>query len=232
MKYLLFAFIFITGQLVVLSQEEPSVTAIDSLYKEDQFYIGVTYNLLVKRPKDISQSGFSSGFHLGFIKDMPINKKRNVAIGIGLGYSGNSFNQNMLINKNDADNFTYSVLYDSEINYTKNKFSTHMIELPIEFRWRTSTAIEYKFWRIYTGFKIGYVFAHTTKFKGDLGTLKFNDDTDFNDFQYGLTISMGYNTWNIHFYYALNPIFSSNAKLNDHVIDMSTIKIGLMFYIL
>ena len=66
----------------------------------------MTYNLLVKRPKDINQSGFSSGFHLGFIKDMPINKNRNAAIGIGLGYSGNSFNQNMWINKNYAGNFT------------------------------------------------------------------------------------------------------------------------------
>jgi len=232
MKYLLFTFIFIIGEHIVLSQEEPSTTVVDSLYKEDQFYVGMTYNLLVNRPNDINQSGFSSGFHLGFIKDMPINKNRNVAIGIGLGYSGNSFNQNMLINKNDVGNFTYSVLNDTEISYTKNKFSTHMVELPIEFRWRTSTATEYRFWRIYTGLKIGYLFAHTSKFKGDLGSLEFNDDNDFNDFQYGLTLSVGYNTWNIHFYYALNPIFSGNAKLNDDVIDMSAIKIGLMFYIL
>jgi len=232
MKYLIFTFIFIIGEHIVLSQEEPSTTVVDSLYKEDQFYVGMTYNLLVNRPNDINQSGFSSGFHLGFIKDMPINKNRNVAIGIGLGYSGNSFNQNMLINKNDVGNFTYSVLNDTEISYTKNKFSTHMVELPIEFRWRTSSATEYRFWRIYTGFKMGYVFAHTSKFKGDLGSLEFNDDNDFNDFQYGLTLSVGYNTWNIHFYYALNPIFSGNAKLNDDVIDMSAIKIGLMFYIL
>ena len=232
MKYLLFAFIFIISQHVAFSQEEPPTTVVDSLYKEDQFYIGLTYNLLVNMPKDVNQSGFSSGFHLGFIKDIPINKRRNVAIGIGLGYSGNSFNQNMLINKNETDSFIYSVLNDNEISYSKNKFSTHMIELPIEFRWRTSSVTEYRFWRIYTGFKIGYVFFHKSKFKGDLGNLKFNDNSDFNDFQYGLTLSAGYNTWNIHLYYALNPIFSSNAKLDDAKVDMSAIKIGLMFYIL
>ena len=38
---------------------------------------------------------------------MPINKNRNVAIGIGFGYSGNSFNQNMLINKNETANYSY-----------------------------------------------------------------------------------------------------------------------------
>jgi len=232
MRYLLLFFIFIICQHSVLSQEEPSTIVVDSIYKEDQLYVGMTYNLLVNRPSDINQSGFSSGFHLGFIKDMPINDKRNVAIGIGLGYSANSFNQNMLINKDDLGNFIYSVLNDENISYTKNKFSTHMVELPIEFRWRTSTPTEYKFWRVYTGFKLGYVFAHTTKFKGDLGDLKFSDVEDFNNFQYGLTMSLGYNTWNIHLYYALNPIFSSNAKLNDQVIDMNAIKIGLMFYIL
>ena len=58
MKYLLFTFIFIIGEHIVLSQEEPSTTVVDSLYKEDQFYVGMTYNLLVNRPNDINQSGF------------------------------------------------------------------------------------------------------------------------------------------------------------------------------
>ena len=75
-------------------------TSVDNEYREDQFYISVTYNLLGRKLDGISQSGFSSGFHVGFIRDMPINKKRNVAIGLGLGISSNSFNQNLLISKN------------------------------------------------------------------------------------------------------------------------------------
>jgi len=46
---------------------------VDSLYKEDQFYAGLTYNFLGNKPINLSQSGFSFGFHFGFIKDMPIN---------------------------------------------------------------------------------------------------------------------------------------------------------------
>lgn len=203
----------------------------DSLYKEDQFYAGVTYNLIGNKPEGLSQSGFSAGLHLGFIKDMPINKRRNVAIGLGLGYSANSFNQNMLISKDNLGNITYSILTDSE-TYSKNKFAVHAIEMPFEFRWRTSTPSEYEFWRIYLGFKLGYVFAHTTKYNGDLGSIKFSNINDFNDFQYGLTLSAGYNTWNFHLYYGLNPIFSNDAKLNAENIDMNAIKIGLMFYIL
>jgi len=230
MKHLFFIIFFILGFQWVFSQDTQN-TAVDSQYKEDHFYTGITYNLLGNRPKDLSQSGFSTGFHLGYIKDMPINKNRNVAIGIGIGYSANSFNQNLLINKTSSGDFEYSILTDND-TYSKNKFSVHLVELPIEFRWRTSTATNFDFWRIYTGFKFGYVFTHTTKHIGDLGAFKYSNVSDFNDFQYGLTLSVGYGIWNLHLYYALNPIFSSGATIDGSKIDVNAVKVGLMFYIL
>ncbi|WP_452230892.1 porin family protein [Lacinutrix sp. MEBiC02404] len=232
MKHIIFIVLCFFSLTNSFSQEEKSVEQeVDSLYKEDQFYIGVTYNLLVQRPKGVSQSGFSSGFHLGYIKDMPINVNRNVAIGVGLGLSSNSFNQNMLIDKDSDSKYTYTVLEDSETSYTKNKFTTYMIEAPIEFRWRTSTPTEYKFWRIYTGFKLGYVLANSSKFVGDT-TIKHGGIKDFNKLQYGFTISAGYNTWNIHFYYALNTLFNKDAQLDSTSLDMHAVKIGLMLYLL
>lgn len=213
------------------SAQEYSGVKIDSLYKEDQFYAGITYNLLGKKQEDLSQNGFSLGFHLGFIKDMPINKNRNFAIGLGLGYSANSFNQNLLIDKDQFGNASYDILKLAS-SYAKNRFSTHLVEVPFEFRWRTSTATEYSFWRIYTGFKIGYMFYHTTSYKGDLGTIRHSDIDAFNNLQYGFTLSGGYNTWNLYLYYALNPIFSDESKLNNKQLDINAIKIGLMFYIL
>ena len=67
----------------------------------------------------------------------------------------------------------FSILNDNEISYSKNKFSTHMVELPIEFRWRTSTVTEYNFGVFIQVLRLGYVFLHKSKFKGDLGKLKF-----------------------------------------------------------
>jgi len=231
MKISLFVLFFIAFFQGSYSQETES-KAVDSLYKEDQFYAGITYNILSKKPDHLSQNGFSLGFHLGFIKDMPLNKKRNFAIGVGLGYSANSFNQNLQITKSTSGNiYSYSIL-DDVSTYSKNKFSEHLIELPIEFRWRTSNATDYNFWRIYTGFKIGYVFASTSKYIGDPEPLKYSGIKDFNEFQYGLSLCVGYNTWNFYLYYALNPIFSNNAKLDGQKLDMNTVKIGLMFYIL
>lgn len=214
------------------SQNEEVVTLeVDNNYKEDQFYFGVTYNLLGLRPEDVKQSGFSTGFHLGFIKDMPINAARNKAIGLGIGLSANSYNQNLLIQKDDAGFVSYSVIDDSD-TFTRNRFSTNFIEVPLEFRWRTSTATNYEFWRIYAGFKFSYMLSHAAKYDGDLGSFKYNDISDFNKLEYGLTLSAGYNTWNLHLYYALSPVFSNDAKLDGVSMDIHAIKVGLMFYIL
>ncbi|MBN4084975.1 PorT family protein [Flavobacteriaceae bacterium AH-315-B10] len=202
----------------------------DALYREDQFYFGITYNLLSNMPKDMSQNGFSSGFHLGFIRDMPINKSRTLAFGLGLGYSANSYNQNLLISKNQQGVFNYEILENGTFN--KNKFSIHLVEIPLEFRWRTSTADSYKFWRVYTGFKLGYVFATTSKYNSSLQNIKLKNIDNFNRIQYGLTLSFGYNTWNAYLYYALNPIFKNEVKIDGKSININAIKIGLIFYIL
>lgn len=229
MKYAIISLLFLINTTTSFTQEI-DVKEVDSLYKEDQFYAGVTYNVINNKPEGLSQNGFSLGFHLGFIKDMPINKHRNIAIGVGLGLSANTFNQNLLINKDTNNAFTYEILQGN--TYTKNKFSNYLIELPIEFRWRTSIATNYNFWRIYTGFKIGYVLTNKSKFEGDIGTIKFSNNKAFNSLQYGLSISAGYNTWNFYLYYALNPIFSDQAQLDGNNLNIEAIKIGLMFYVL
>lgn len=208
-----------------------TVTVIDSLYREDQFYIGLTYNLLQNNPDGVSQNSFSTGLHLGFLRDMPLNKRRNVAIAVGLGYSMNDFRQNMKITEVDG-NPNYEVIDESEVNFDKNKFALHYVDLPIEFRWRTSTMQTHRFWRIYTGFKFSYLFLNKSKYVDGNETIRIFNNKDFNKFQYGAYVAFGYNTWNFHAYYGLNPLFKSNAKIDGKTIDMNTINIGLMFYIL
>lgn len=216
------------------AQEDQVVdsTKLDSRYREDQFYASVTYNLLSKKPSGVSQSGFSSGFQIGFIRDMPINENRNIAIGLGLGFSTNSYNQNLLISNDNTNAFTYSVIDKSEDVFNKNKFTTYLVEVPLEFRWRRSTSADYKFWRVYTGFKFGYVIHSSSVYEGDLGTIKTSSIGDIEKLQYGLTLSAGYSTWNFHVYYGLNPIFKNSAVIDNQSLDTSTVKIGLMFYIL
>lgn len=203
---------------------------IDSLYREDQFYASLTYNAIANLNSGVTQSGFSTGFHLGFIRDMPMNTRRNLAIGLGVGISSNSYNQNIIISEAD-EGYSYQ-FYGSDIDVSKNKFTTLLIDIPLEFRWRTSSPTVNRFWRVYPGFKLSYLVYNTTKTRSDVGRIDLSNVKDFNDFQYGATLSVGYGNWNFHFYYALNPIFKDSAQLNNEALDISAMKIGVIFYLL
>ncbi|QCE40761.1 PorT family protein [Psychroserpens sp. NJDZ02] len=230
MKYILvfFSVLFCTPMLMAQDNSAKQMV-VDSLYREDQFYLGITYNLLSNKPSGVSQNAFSSGLHFGVIRDMPINDNRNKAIGVGLGLSFNAYNDNLLISEG-ASETTFSVL-NEDTDYSKNKFYTYVVEMPIQYRWRTSTPSEYSFWRIYTGLKVGYVFANGTKYIGDPESFKVRNTGAFTKIQYGLTFSAGYNTWNFYLYYGLNDMFDT-AQINGESLNISAIKVGLMFYIL
>ncbi len=64
---------------------------VDNKYLEDQIYFNLTYIQMLNLPDRISQSGFSFGLGGGFIKDFPLNKRRNIALGAGLGYGLNNY---------------------------------------------------------------------------------------------------------------------------------------------
>ena len=198
-------------------------------YREDQFYVGINYNLLGNNTQDISQNGFSFGFQTGFLRDMPINEAGTMAVALGLGYSANSVNQNMLISDLDGVN-NYTIV--SNTAFTKNRFSFHLVEVPLELRWRTSAPDVYKFWRIYAGLKVGYVLSTSAKHEGDIGSVKINELRDIRRWQYGLTLSVGYNTMNLHAYYGLHKLFNSSATLNGESLNVRLIRLGLTIYIL
>lgn len=204
---------------------------VDSLYREDQFYVGLTFHLLGNLPDNLSQSGFSGGFHLGFIRDFPINKQRNIAIGAGLGWSINSYGQELFIGEDENNNTIFRNLNEPEVIYDTNRFSTQLVEVPLEFRWRTSTADSYKFWRVYTGVRLGYVYYLNSVFREGDNKVVQTDVPEFDRFRIGTTFTFGYNTFNFHVYYSLNPFFK-NAELNNQPLEITTFKLGLMFYIL
>jgi hypothetical protein len=228
MRFLINCFIYLSF-FSVFSQTVPDFEAVDSLYREDQFYFGVTYNTLQKRPLGVTQNKFTPSFSIGFLRDMPINKERNKAIAAGLGYSLNSYNQNILISENNGIP-VYSNIQDGTL-FDTNKLSLHSIDLPIEYRWRTSVPITHKFWRIYTGFKLSYLFYTQSKYEDSQTSYLVTGNADINKIQYGTYLSVGYNTVNFNIYYGLNPIFKS-ALINGRAIEMNTLNFGFMFYIL
>ena len=228
MRFVINCLIFLSFYSV-FSQSVPDFEAVDSLYREDQFYIGVTYNTLQNRPIGVTQNNFTPSFSIGILRDMPINKARNKAIAAGLGYSLNSYNQNILISENNG-NPQYSAIPDGTF-FDKNKLTLHSLDIPIEYRWRTSVPETHKFWRIYTGLKLSYLFNTQSNYEDSQISYAVTGNPDINKFQYGTYLSVGYNTVNFNIYYGLNPIFKS-AELNGRAIEMNTLNFGFMFYIL
>lgn len=224
-----FVFLFLFLSYNYFAQENTSFEVVDSLYREDQLYFGTTYNILKNKPKGMSQNSFSAGLSMGFLRDFPINKNRTFAIAPGFGLSYSNYKQNLIIAQ--VDGATQYDLISSERDYDKNKFSLASIDIPLEFRWRTSTPSTHKFWRVYSGIKMSYVFYNRSRYKDNSNDYIVVNNPDVNKFQYGVYLSTGYNTWNIYAYYGLNDFFKEELILDSNE-KLRTLNIGLMFYIL
>lgn len=203
---------------------------VDSLYREDQFYVGFSFNVLTNKAAAISNSGFSGGIHVGAMRDFPLNKRRNVAIAAGLGWSLNSYGQNLFIGETPGGETIFRSL-DGRIDYDKNRFTTQLVEVPLEFRWRTSTPTSYKFWRIYTGFRLGYIYYFRSRFVQGDHIVRQTKLPELERLRLGTTFTFGFNTFNFQFYYSLNSLFK-NAEVEGSEIGAFPLKIGLTFYIL
>lgn len=223
---------FLVLLVPVYGQKEAKHDSIvDQKYREDQLYVAITFNLLVNKPEGISQNGFSGGLHFGFIRDMPLNKKRNWAIGVGAGVSMNTYNENLFIGERDNEETIFEVI-PPPIAYNKNWLSTYQLEIPLQLRWRTSTASTFNFWRIYTGLQLGYVYAYKSNFEQKGNKVVQTDIPELERYKLGANFAFGYGTFNFYFYYSLTPFFKGALTETGKSIELNTFKLGLVFYIL
>ena len=196
-------------------------------YAEDQIYVAVSYAQFVDQPQEIFKSNFSYGLSVGFLKDVILNKQGNVSIAAGVGYGFDFFNHELKV-----EEINNTTVFSSDATISANLFKSHNLEFPLEFRWRTSTANKYSFWRIYGGIKFSYNFSNKFQFDDENGnTFKYQDVSNYNKLQYGLTLSTGYDEFNINLYYGLTPVFE-NSTINGEVINTKILKFGLIFYLL
>jgi len=203
----------------------------DTLYREDQFYAGFSFNFLTDLPQQVNQSGFSGGLIFGFIRDMPINKRRNVSIGLGLGFNLNTFGQTLKISRANTED-TFSVI-GSDIDYDSNRFTTNMVQVPLELRWRTSDSSTFAFWRIYLGLNIGYVFQSKSIYQGSDESFEFSSPQGINNFRTSAKLTFGYGAVNFFVDASITPIFDeTTAEVLQQEIGIKPIKVGLVFFFL
>jgi len=205
---------------------------VDSTYREDQFYIGLGINFLVNKPTDMDQSGLSGGLNFGFIRDMPFNKRRNLSLGVGLGLSIDTYSQNLFIGEDQDEKSIFDVI-DSGIEFSNNRFSTHVLEVPIHFRWRSSNiGDDTAFWRIYTGFNIGYMYYFKSNFEQPGNNVNQTDLAELNRTRFDFYFSFGKSKINFFFKYAINSLFDAELIDTREALNLNVIKAGLVFYIL
>ena len=191
-------------------------------YKEDQIYFGISYISLKNNIDNFKQNGFSRSFFVGFINDFSLNKKGDLALGLGLGYSNDKYISNLEYSFDELKNSLRFKVPNEKSDF-KIILKTHSLELPFQFRWRNSTIDTYQFWRIHLGYKLKYIFYN----KFDSIYFKKNKLNDITNFNQSINLSLGYNTWNIFIEYYMKSIIEI-----DDFNQLTPIKIGLIFYIL
>lgn len=221
MKFKLF-FLLICGCIYSAYSQVDSLRLGDR-YWEDQLYLSISYDVMINQPNVTTETGFSYSFSGGYIKDIPFNRKGNIAAGIGVGYGYNSLSHNLqVINTN-------TVQLPNGIS--SNKLRLHNLEFPIQFRWRTSNAIKYSFWRVYTGVRLTYNLSNKFSYTANSLPVEFSNIAIYNKFQAGLELSAGYGAFNFYLYYGLSPIYK-NVTINGTVVNSKIAKFGLIFYLL
>ena len=214
--------------LPLISFGQEQLNDVDSsFYREDQIYFGTSFMLLYSNQEKFKRQGTSKHFQLGFERDIPLISSGKLAIGLGLGYSFQDYNTNLVrFNINNG-----SSIYI--VNYTlnqKSKLSFNFIEFPISLRWRNSSPNNHQFWRVYTGFKFQRNFL--SKLKYSSGDIK-NISDEVNNWNKELYLSFGYNTWNFYFSHGLNQTMRNlQNQYSGKSFEVRSLKIGLIFYIL
>jgi hypothetical protein len=200
---------------------------IDAKYLEDQLFFAVSYNTLFDSSVNLEENGFSFGMSTGFMKDIPLNSARNFGLGIGVGYSFNSYINNLVVSSNEIPTYSLSTPYE------KNTFYTHSLDIPIELRWRTSTPTNYKFLRVYGGSVISFLYKDKYNFVDVSGFLTSQNIPNINKTQVALALNIGYGTWNFFVNYYLTPFFTPSTTLDTgSKLNSRAVRLGLIFYLL
>jgi len=228
---------FVVISLLFVTLLQAQKVPVDSLYKpdpyylEDQFYFGLSYIAIKDLPENLKQKGFSNAIKFGYIRDIPINERRNFGFGLGLGYGRDAYYHNLRISIDESSgNVQFQQLTDGD--YNSNSFVLHKIDIPFEIRWRGSTSKKYRFWRLYTGMIISRVYATSSNYVTNKVNVTYNNIQIINRWQYGLTASLGYGTWNFNFYYGLSDIIKKDVQVNNTDVKMKAMQFGVIYYFL
>lgn len=162
----------------------------DSL-KEKPTSGGVNIMLFFDHPIKSSHFSFAWGAALS---------SYNIHGPINVAYTHDSITQNVI----------YTSLQKRITPYRINRIGLKIIEVPVEFRFRSFTDYQFK---LTLGFKVGYVVQSFRKIHDSSAKAKFYDIYGVNPLRYGVTFRMGWEQLHITAFYSLSEFFEDGKGM-------------------
>jgi hypothetical protein len=125
------------------------------------------------------------------------------------------------------DDLEVTNFVSSDVN---NQWNSVEVEIPLEFRWRSSTPINYQFWRVYAGV-VGY-YSVSAKQRTMLALSESITSLSVQKFRLALRLNIGNNTWNLTYSHPIDSFFDfDKSTQNKSLSQLKTAKLGIVFYI-
>ena len=146
-----------------------------------------------------------------------------VTLAAGFDWTHFRLKNDVIIEKNK----TPLSFIDSDINYTKNRFSSSYLRIPLTFEVRSKGGTFNRRLRLAAGPIAGLLIQGSQKFKSkEEGKNKTKDDFNYTPFRYGAFTRVGYGAFGLYGKYYFNDIFENSPDLKD----LQNVSFGMMLF--
>jgi len=160
----------------------------------------------------------NKGVRVSYVKRFS-NDYRWYTPGIGIAISNYNIFSN--VNRWHNDSSTGPILYPENADYKKNKLALNFVEIPLEFTMRSSIKRNGAF-KITFGAKAAWLFDAHTKTKDDDNNIsKFKNPRDFERFNYGFYVRMGYAFFHVYAEYMANDVLNYSSDSGIYSVGIS-----------
>jgi len=206
----------------------------DGPEKFDRIVLDVNWNHWLSAPEGVSQGYYSFGVSTYWFKDIPISKKSNFAIAIGLGFDSHNVHHDGKFDFVPDDNgeiYTDLIPHAKDYIFYKNKIALNYVDVPFEFRIRTmNKTLEEKMkfnFRLYLGFKAGVLVNDHLKINDTESKIKVFNIPNVLPYRYGPTLRIGFNKIAFNAFYSLTNVFeeTKGVVLTPYSIGISWMRL-------
>lgn len=203
MKHLLIILIALSFSINLFAQEEETeFTGGSRLGKADRINIDIYSDMWLNAPDSLSIRGYNPGAAANILFRVPFGSSKFSFAG-GLGIGTHNLHTDGSLYKDSVGASLFEP-FPSTQEYTKNKLVFSYIDVPIEFRFRSTGE---NVFRISIGGKIGYLINNHNKYVAEGVKSKYFNFDNVNPLRYGLTFRVGWKHYNLFCYYGLSTLF-------------------------